>query len=58
MLEIVFRGFCKTLPGLEDFYMVGQWALASIGISTVAIAARKLIAEICKRDGKRFVVEA
>jgi hypothetical protein len=43
---------------LEDFFMVGQWAMASIGISTVAIAGRKLIAEICRRDGKRFVVEA
>jgi phytoene dehydrogenase-like protein len=58
LLEIMTQGFCKTLPGLEDFYMVGQWAMASIGISTVAIAGRKLIAEICRRDGKRFVVEA
>jgi phytoene dehydrogenase-like protein len=58
LLEIMFKGFCKTLPGLEDFFMVGQWAMASIGISTVAIAARKLIAEICKRDGKRFAVGA
>jgi phytoene dehydrogenase-like protein len=51
------KGLCKTLPGLDNFYMVGQWALANIGISTVAVAARKLAEEICKRDGKRFVTE-
>ena len=52
------KGLCKTLPGLDNFYMVGQWALANIGISTVAVAARKLAEEICKRDGKRFATEA
>ena len=51
----IMQGLCKTLPGLENFYMVGQWARASVGISTVAGAARKLIEELCKRGGERFV---
>ena len=25
----IFKGLSKTLPGLSDFYMVGQWALAT-----------------------------
>ena len=54
----MMQGLCKTLPALENFYMVGQWALASVGISTVSIAARKLIEELCKREGRRFVTEA
>jgi hypothetical protein len=49
------KGLCKTLPGLDDFHMVGQWALANLGISTVAVAGRKLIEGICRRDGKRSV---
>lgn len=48
------KGLCKTLPDLDGFYMVGQWALANLGISTVAVAGRKLIEGICRRDGKRF----
>ena len=26
-----------SLPGLDDFHMVGQWASASLGVSTVAM---------------------
>ena len=48
-------GISKTLPGLENFHMVGQWAGATIGISTVAVMGRNLVKAICKRDGKRFV---
>jgi phytoene dehydrogenase-like protein len=54
-LGAMFKGFTTTLPGLENFYMVGQWAGATIGISTVAIMGRKLIQRICKRDRRRFI---
>ena len=47
-------GGTKTLPGLEHFYMAGQWA-GGIGLSTAAIQGRKAIQTICKRDGQRFV---
>jgi phytoene dehydrogenase-like protein len=55
MMATMFKGFTKTLPGLENFYMVGQWAGATIGISTVAIMGRNLIQSICKRDRRRFI---
>jgi len=48
------RGKTKTLPGLDNFYMAGQWA-GGIGLSTAAIQGRKAIQTICKRDGQRFV---
>jgi phytoene dehydrogenase-like protein len=52
--EIMTKGISKTLPNLKNFYMVGQWAGGSIGISTVAIMARNLIQELCKNNGKKF----
>jgi phytoene dehydrogenase-like protein len=48
------KGLSTTLPGLANFYMVGQWAGATIGISTVAIAGRKLVQRLCRADGRRF----
>jgi phytoene dehydrogenase-like protein len=47
-------GGIKTLPGLRDFYMVGQWAGGTIGISTVAGMGRNLVAGWCKAEGRRF----
>jgi phytoene dehydrogenase-like protein len=51
-------GVSKTLPGLSNFYMVGQWAGGSIGISTVCMMGKNLVKEICKHDGKQFKVSA
>ena len=53
-LSAAMKGFTRTLPGLEDFYMAGQWAEAMIGISTAAISGRNLVKRLCRRDGKRF----
>ncbi len=48
------KGVSKTLPGLSNFYMVGQWA-GGLGLPNVAAMGRRIVAEICKRDGRRFV---
>jgi phytoene dehydrogenase-like protein len=53
--EINKHGVSKTLPGLQNFYMVGQWAGGTFGISTVCLMARNLIREICKKDHRKFV---
>jgi phytoene dehydrogenase-like protein len=55
VLGTMMRGLSKTLPGLQDFHMVGQWAGATIGVSTVAVMGRTLVRTLCKQDGKRFV---
>lgn len=47
----------KTLPGLRDFYMVGQWTEPGGGIPVVIDAARRFVQALCRRDGKPFSVE-
>jgi len=47
------RAWCRTLPGLKDFYMVGQWA-GDFGLSGTAVGGRKLVRHFCKLEGKRF----
>ena len=54
----MLRGLMHTLPGLENVYLVGQWAEALPGLSTVAISGRNAIKAICKRDKRRFVTSA
>lgn len=50
----MLKGFTRTLPGLSNFHMAGQWAEAMIGISTAAISGRNAVRRICKQDGRRF----
>jgi phytoene dehydrogenase-like protein len=47
------KGWCRTLPGLKNFYMVGQWA-GDHSLPIAAVSGRNLIQRICKSDGKRF----
>lgn len=42
------------LPGLENFYMAGQWANSSGGVPVGAITGRWSIMRICKADGNKF----
>ncbi|GAH96642.1 unnamed protein product, partial [marine sediment metagenome] len=45
----------KTLPGLGNFYMAGQWVEPGGGVPMVAMSGRNVIQIICKRDKKPFV---
>ncbi len=54
--RIMRRGLSKTLPGLKNFYMVGQWASASVGVSNAAMMGRNLVRDLCKQDKKKFIV--
>ncbi len=49
------QGLSRTLPGLSNFHMVGQWSDAQLGVSCVAMGARARVKSICKADGRRFV---
>ena len=51
------EGMRKTLPGLENFYMIGQWVEPGGGIPTAAMSARFLIKNLCKKDKKRFTTK-
>jgi phytoene dehydrogenase-like protein len=45
----------KTLPGLKNFYMAGQWVEPGGGVPTAAMSGRNVIQIICKQDKKPFV---
>ena len=49
------KGMDKTLPGLDNFYMAGQWVEPGGGVPTAATSGRKVIQMVCKRDRKSFV---
>lgn len=44
----------KTLPGLDNFYMVGQWVEPGGGLPPSAFSGRNVIQILCKRDKKIF----
>ena len=45
----------KTLPGLKNFYMVGQWVEPGGSLPYVAVSGRNVTQIICKNDKKKFV---
>jgi phytoene dehydrogenase-like protein len=44
----------KTLPGLGDFYMVGQWVEPGGGTFNALASGRGVVQIICKQDRKTF----
>ena len=44
----------KQLPGLDNFYMTGQWVEPGGGVPAVAMSARNVMQIICKRHKKKF----
>jgi phytoene dehydrogenase-like protein len=47
----------KTLPGLKNSYMAGQWVEPGGGVPTAAMSGRNVIQILCKRDRRRFVTQ-
>jgi phytoene dehydrogenase-like protein len=44
----------RELPGLSDFYMVGQWTAPFTGTVMAALSGRQLVELLCRQDGKAF----
>jgi phytoene dehydrogenase-like protein len=44
----------KTLPGLKNFYMAGQWVEPGGGVPTAALSGRNVMQIICKRQRRKF----
>lgn len=44
----------KTLPGLKDFYMIGQWVTPGGGVSTAFVSGRDIARIICHKDRRKF----
>jgi phytoene dehydrogenase-like protein len=45
----------RTLPGLENFWMIGQWVYPGGGLPSGVSTAREVIWMQCKKDRKAFV---
>jgi phytoene dehydrogenase-like protein len=46
----------KTLPGLANFYMAGQWVMPGGGVPPVLYSGRQVMQLVCRADRKRFLV--
>jgi phytoene dehydrogenase-like protein len=46
-----------TLPGLQNFSMVGQWVCPAGGMPTVAQAGRAMIQALCEQEGRTFTAQ-
>ncbi|MBK5111979.1 MAG: NAD(P)/FAD-dependent oxidoreductase [Candidatus Heimdallarchaeota archaeon] len=44
----------KTLPGLKNFYMIGQWVQVGGGLPTGLMSGRNVTQVICKNDKREF----
>ncbi|UCE28282.1 MAG: NAD(P)/FAD-dependent oxidoreductase, partial [Candidatus Coatesbacteria bacterium] len=45
----------KTLPGLANFWMAGQWVMPGGGLAMVLMSGRHVLQLICHDDGREFV---
>lgn len=46
----------KTLPGLKNFYMIGQWVEPGGGLPPAIMSGRNVAQIICRKDGKKFTL--
>jgi phytoene dehydrogenase-like protein len=53
-IMIMGIGMGKTLPGLTNFYMSGQWVEPGGGVSASALSGWRVIRMLCKKDRKKF----
>jgi phytoene dehydrogenase-like protein len=52
---LVGRSLERTVPGLDGFYMAGQWIEPGGGIPRAVLSARNAVQLLCRDDGRRFV---
>lgn len=54
MQQMLF-GMRKTLPGLGNFHLIGQWVEPGGSVPLVALSGRNVIQLLCHADGRPFV---
>ncbi|MBI5401829.1 MAG: NAD(P)/FAD-dependent oxidoreductase [Ignavibacteriae bacterium] len=47
-------GLKKTIKGLENFYMIGQWIEVGGGVPSALMSGRNVTQIICKKDKRKF----
>ena len=51
---VFMKPMSQQLPGLDNFYMCGQWTEPGGGLPTGIMAGQRLIRKICKEDHRKF----
>ena len=54
MSMMLGRPMRKTLPGLEGFYMIGQWVEPGGNVELSAASGRDVIKDVCDAEGRPF----
>ena len=54
MSMMMGTGMDKTLPGLDNFYMIGQWVEPGGNVELSAASGRDVIKDICAEQGREF----
>jgi phytoene dehydrogenase-like protein len=44
----------RTLPGLDGFFMAGQWVVPGGGVIPTLMSGKHAAMLLCSRDGRRF----
>jgi phytoene dehydrogenase-like protein len=52
--ETIMTQIPRTLPGLANFYMAGQWVMPGGGVPPSLYSGRHVVQILCHRDGKPF----
>jgi phytoene dehydrogenase-like protein len=53
--DAFFGHIKKTLPGLDRFYMAGQWVEPGGGVPTALMSGRQVMQLVCSDDNRPFV---
>lgn len=52
--NVIMKPMSQTLPGLDKFYMCGQWVEPGGGLPTAVMSAKRLVKQICREDKQKF----
>jgi len=55
MALMMGTGMSKTLPGLKNFYLIGQWIEPGGNVQLAAASGRDALEMICRADAKPFL---
>ena len=53
--KAINTSIARTLPGLNNLYMAGQWVMPGGGVPACLYSGRHVIQILCQRDKKEFV---
>lgn len=54
-MPAMILGMRKTLPGLENLYLAGQWVEPGGSVPVVAMSGRNAVQLICRKENRPFV---